>query len=98
RLNYQFFPYTTLFRSYLGYVILFFAAATVNGLGSGAWDGSSSMWLVELWPHQTGAVMQSYQFMFGLGNIVAPLIAAPYLHGEDTDRKSTRLNSSHVKI
>lgn len=55
----------------------------VCGIGSGAWDSSTSIWLVEMWPVGHGAMLQINQFLFGIGTILAPILVAPFVHGEE---------------
>src|SRR3989442_3453102 len=77
------FPYTTLFRS----LALIAAAAPGRGtiLEIGSFKGKSTVGLA------------SVSARYGLGKVVAvdPLTAPS---STDPDRKSTRLNSSHVRI
>src|SRR5699024_7095837 len=73
---------TTIVAPFCGSVGLLFFAIICNGMGSGVWDSSQSAWLVELWPHAGPVIMQSVQFMYGIGSILAPIVASPFLHGE----------------
>lgn len=63
----------------------------VNNLGAGAWDSSTSIWLVDMWPEANSALLQGNQFMYGCGAILAPLLAAPFVHG---DQNVTELNQT----
>ncbi|CAG2103941.1 unnamed protein product [Medioppia subpectinata] len=53
-----------------------------SGLGAGIWDTANNVWLIEMWPHNSLPVLQFSQFMWGLGSVIAPIIAKPYLTGE----------------
>lgn len=53
----------------------------LSNVGAGGWDSATSLWLVELWPTKNSAILQANQFMYGMGSILAPLLAAPFLHG-----------------
>lgn len=53
-----------------------------NNVGAGAWDSSTSIWLVDMWPIGGAAFLQGNQMMYGLGSTVAPLLAAPFVYGD----------------
>src|SRR5699024_9604547 len=36
-----------------------------------------------IWPKANAAILQGNMFMSGIGSIVAPLMVAPYVHGDD---------------
>ena len=72
------------FVPYYGSVYLLFAAVTFNGIGGGSWDSSNNIWLVEMWPNKHASVMQSSQFMYGLGTIISPTLISPYVSGNST--------------
>src|SRR5690554_7510973 len=76
------FPYTTLFRSGLGFVLL--AAVWPVFLGHAPLTG---LWYIGHWP------------LLGEMHLGTPLIFDTGIFiGVAGDRKSTRLNSSHVRI
>jgi MFS family permease len=52
------------------------------GLGCGAWNNANNVWLIEMWQQNSAPVLQLSQFVFGIGSILGPLIAKPYLTGE----------------
>lgn len=67
-----------------GLVTVFLVANVINGIGSGSWDSSSAAWTIEMWPpRQSSSLIQSGQFMYGLGSIIAPLLVASSLHDEN---------------
>lgn len=70
--------------------ILIFAYA----LGAGAFINSKNVWLVEIWQNKSGPVLQICGFMYGIGNILGPLIDRPFLTGENLTRIGD--NSSDV--
>lgn len=72
------------FVPYYGSIYLLFAAITLNGIGGGSWDSSNNIWLVEMWPDKHASVMQSSQFMYGLGTIISPALISPYVSGNST--------------
>lgn len=72
-------------------VWVFYICQFFNGVGAGAWDNGNNVWLVEMWPQKSLAVMQFSQFMYGLGTVLAPVLVKPYLTGEN----STHHKASH---
>ncbi|OTF70693.1 hypothetical protein BLA29_005916 [Euroglyphus maynei] len=75
---------TMAFVPYYGSIYLLFAAITLNGIGGGSWDSSNNIWLVEMWPNKHASVMQSSQFMYGLGTIISPALISPYVSGNSS--------------
>ena len=54
----------------------------LNGVGSGCWDSSVHVWLVEMGPSAYhAAILQANMFFSGVGSIVAPLMVASRVHG-----------------
>lgn len=56
---------------------------SLYGLGSGAWNSSNRVWVLEMWPKpaQSGAVLHLSGLMYGIGTILGPIIERPYLTG-----------------
>lgn len=79
-----------------GHVWLLYAANFIYGLGSGVWDSSISLWLVEMWTTKSSAFLQGSQFTFGAGMIIGPLLAAPFVHGEE--QNETLPDGTHVYV
>ena len=65
------------------------------GIGSGAWDSASSIWLVDMWPIGNGPILQASQFMYGLGSICAPILVSPFVFG---DTNHTGANNHTITI
>lgn len=57
-------------------------ALVLYGIGSGAWDSATSIWLVDMWPVGNSAVLQGSQFLYGVGAIVAPFLVSPFVYGD----------------
>lgn len=66
---------------FYGHLWLVFLMMVFSNIGAGAWDSAVSLWIVEMWPLGHTAILQGNQFMYGLGSIVAPLIASPFVFG-----------------
>src|SRR5207302_7530056 len=92
------FPYTTLFRSPLGTAITGIEPATLAGQGYllvNIDEGhvASPPRMLDILA-RLGATSEAYEYFEHIGEIQGPLLRPL----EPQDRKSTRLNSSHVKI
>src|SRR5207249_11367986 len=87
------FPYTTLFRSFTGILLL---PGLVMWARRRRPRGAA---LVLLWPIAFWAyAIALYPRHFSLSRYTIPLMPALALVAMGPDRKSTRLNSSHVSI
>ncbi|CAG2172135.1 unnamed protein product [Oppiella nova] len=67
---------------------LLYLSVFINSIGGGAWDSGNAVWTIEMWKDKSPPVLQLSQMMYGLGNILSPLIAKDYLYGDlsnDTD-------------
>lgn len=77
------FGLTTLAMPFYGRLWALWAGAALLGVGSGVWDSSQSVLLVEMWPSwAANAVLQTTQGCYGLGTIVAPFLVSPFVFGE----------------
>ena len=77
-----------------------FASLVFTGIGAGGWDSAVIIWLVDMWPTDiiNGPLIQVSQFMYGLGSIAAPIIAAPFVYGDGNDRTLLSSSSSSTII
>ncbi|CAG2172569.1 unnamed protein product [Oppiella nova] len=48
----------------------------------GGWDSSNAVWVFEMWKDKSPPVLQLSQMMFGLGAILAPILARPFVRGD----------------
>lgn len=67
---------------FCGHLWLLLLNMTFNGMGAGSWDSSNNIWLVEMWPDSSSAVLQGSKFFYGLGTVLGPLLGSPFLYGE----------------
>lgn len=58
----------------LAHVMVFF-----YGISSGAFDTGANVWIIQLWPENSSPALQVFHLAFGVGCLVAPLIAEPFL-------------------
>ena len=69
-----------------------YLCSLLSQMGGGAWDNANSIWLIEMWQQRSPSFLQFSQFMYGLGCILGPLLAEPFLTGELKSNNAT--NSS----
>src|SRR5207249_6778168 len=87
--SFTLFPYTTLFRSEVAQNLF---GVSVSGVGDFNGDGFDDV-IVGAWDNGGGGVRSGRAYTF-FGPLKGTIAAAD----ADLDRKSTRLNSSHVSI
>ncbi|KAH9396053.1 hypothetical protein TYRP_020133 [Tyrophagus putrescentiae] len=61
------------------------------GIGTGAWDSACEIWMIEIFPIGNAGMLQFLQFMYGVGSVIAPLLVAPFVKGEQLVNNSTGL-------
>ncbi|CAG2102989.1 unnamed protein product, partial [Medioppia subpectinata] len=71
---------------------LLYLCTFIAMVGGGAYDSSTSVWIIELWGDQSGPWLQISGLTYGLGNILAPMIVRPYLTG-DLSHRTESVNS-----
>ncbi|CAG2107943.1 unnamed protein product [Medioppia subpectinata] len=83
---------------------LLYLCSFIACIGGGAWDSSTSVWIIELWGDQSAPWLQISGLLYGVGCIVSPMIIKPYLtgdltHGVDTsaDSLASIMNSTSVE-
>ena len=81
---------TTALVPHYGTLCVALLALSLAGLGDGGYDAASAVWLVEMWPLGNSIFLQASQFMYGLGTIVAPLLASPFVYGEELVTEDNR--------
>lgn len=89
----------------LAHVMVFF-----YGISSGAFDTGANVWIIQLWPENSSPALQVFHLAFGVGCLVAPLMAEPFLSaaghtltnltttnlGEYTASNGTALDESRI--
>src|SRR5690606_40306072 len=87
------FPYTTLFRSGKGYF-----DKTMKGYEIARAHGLEVRFITTFTSHSVKSREEIFNFYLENGLTLKFHPCLPSLKGDNPDRKSTRLNSSHVKI
>ncbi|XP_003741863.2 sodium-dependent glucose transporter 1A [Galendromus occidentalis] len=65
-----------------------YVVTLIYGLTVGIFDTGANIWIINLWGKNNGPMLQIYHFAFGLGGLVSPLVAEPFLsvhHAEDPE-------------
>jgi len=71
----------------------------LGGLFLGSYETAANSFLLFLWGKQVGPFMQTYDFFFGVGALIAPLIAQPFLiESDDLNDFQSSLNASQTAI
>ena len=70
----------------------------IHGVGDGGYDVARPVWYVAMWPVGYGIIIQTSQFMIGLGSIVAPLLMTPFVLGERNYTSSSIGENDSKKI
>ncbi|XP_064468128.1 sodium-dependent glucose transporter 1B-like isoform X3 [Ornithodoros turicata] len=74
---------------------LAYLASFLNGVGVGGFDTGALVLLIKLWPDNPGPAQHIYHFCFGVGSLLAPLLAQPFLSvdAHDSDPNATSNHS-----
>ncbi|XP_064467285.1 sodium-dependent glucose transporter 1B-like isoform X2 [Ornithodoros turicata] len=89
---------TFVFLPLCGNLPLAHCASFINGMGVGAFDTGSQVRLVNIWPVNNGPVLQVFHFSFGVGSLLAPLLAQPFLSGLPRDHLAGNLSDSNTSL
>lgn len=85
--NRQFLLFLSLLATSVGIIVMplctqlatLMACTAVTGLTMGFLDTGGNVWCLDLWGRHSAPFMQALHFCFGLGALVAPLVAEPFL-------------------
>ena len=89
---------TITFLPHYGLFYIALPALVLNGIGSGAWDSATSIWLVDMWPIGNSPILQGSQFMYGVGSIVAPILVSNFVYGEAAVDANNRTITAQDRI
>lgn len=59
-----------------------YLCSVISQTGAGAFESGNTIWVVEMWKQDSAPVLQLTKAFYGVGTIVAPLLAKPYLFGK----------------
>ncbi|KAL1471614.1 hypothetical protein MTO96_039845 [Rhipicephalus appendiculatus] len=75
----------------LAHVMVFFEGLSQNAFGTGA-----SVWIMKMWPRNSSPALQAFHLAFGVGCLVAPLIAEPFLSAPNNGTANLTIPSVNV--
>ncbi|XP_075524954.1 sodium-dependent glucose transporter 1A-like isoform X1 [Dermacentor variabilis] len=78
----------------LAHAMVFF-----GGISSGAFDTGANVWIINLWPGNSSPALQVFHLAFGVGCLLTPLIAEPFLstgHGGSSLNQTATNLSEHL--
>ncbi|OQR67828.1 sodium-dependent glucose transporter 1-like [Tropilaelaps mercedesae] len=63
-----------------------YGVTLLYGLTVGIFDCGANIWIINLWGNKNGPMLQIYHFAFGIGGLLSPIVAEPFLslHHKDT--------------
>lgn len=56
-----------------------YGVTLIYGLTVGIFDTGANIWIINLWGKKNGPMLQIYHFAFGLGGLLSPIVAEPFL-------------------
>ncbi|XP_064477312.1 uncharacterized protein LOC135391136 [Ornithodoros turicata] len=101
--NRQFLLFLSLLATSVGIIVMPFCTelatlmvcTAVTGLTMGFLDTGGNVWCLDMWGRQSAPIMQALHFCFGLGALVAPLVAEPFLSSGSPPGSFLSDNASH---
>ena len=79
-------------------LIFLLALFAVNGICLGFFEAGASVFMLQLWGKEAASFIQALQLMYGVGSLIAPLIAQPFLVAMDRDALRVNLNETEEEI
>ena len=58
-----------------------YTCSFVFGVGTGVWCAAFYTWIIEIWQQRSAQVLFLAQFLYGLGFVLGPLLASPFVTG-----------------
>ena len=86
------FGLTTLLMPTNPNLVLFYFFGLVSGIGAGCLDIVQTAWLIEMWSHKSGSILQLSEFCYGLGIIIGPQLVGPFLFDNNICDGNVSLN------
>ncbi|XP_022647863.1 sodium-dependent glucose transporter 1A-like isoform X2 [Varroa destructor] len=74
---------------------LAYGVTLVYGLTVGIFDTGANIWIINLWGNKNGPMLQIYHFAFGVGGLLSPIVAEPFLSLHHKDA-SASIAHSHM--
>ncbi|XP_037522523.1 sodium-dependent glucose transporter 1C isoform X2 [Rhipicephalus sanguineus] len=71
--------FTVLMIPLSGYLAVAHGMVFFEGLSLGAFATGANVWNIRMWPDNSSPALQAFHLAFGIGGLVAPFIARPFL-------------------
>ncbi|XP_077489321.1 sodium-dependent glucose transporter 1A-like [Amblyomma americanum] len=71
--------FTVLMIPLSGYLAMAHIMVFFEGLSLGAFGTGANVWIMKMWPQNSSPALQVFHLAFGIGCLVAPFIARPFL-------------------
>ncbi|CAG2116561.1 unnamed protein product [Medioppia subpectinata] len=65
----------------------------LSSIGNGCFDSSNAVWLIEMWDTKSPSLLMLGAMMYGLGSILAPALARPFVSTDAEPTDGTTLAS-----
>ena len=65
----------------------------ILGAGLGAMDAGMAVWIVEMWPYHNSIILPISSALFGVGQVVGPVLMSPFVYGEEEASREERIRS-----
>ncbi|XP_037522520.1 sodium-dependent glucose transporter 1-like [Rhipicephalus sanguineus] len=87
---------TVLMIPLSGYLALAHVMVFFEGLSQGAFGTGANVWIMKMWPQNSSPALQAFHLAFGVGCLLAPLIAEPFLSTPNNSTANSTLPSANV--
>ncbi|XP_050032903.1 sodium-dependent glucose transporter 1A-like [Dermacentor andersoni] len=75
-----------------GYLAVAHVMVFFEGLSLGAFGTGANVWIIRMWPENSSPALQAFHLAFGIGGLIAPFIAKPFLSPVAGGNSSSILN------
>jgi len=73
---------TIALTPHYGNLWIAYGGMVLNGIGCGAWDAGTYLWLIEVWPSRIAELFQVSKFTYNLGATISAPLTRPFVLGD----------------
>ncbi|XP_065312235.1 sodium-dependent glucose transporter 1A-like isoform X1 [Dermacentor albipictus] len=88
--------FTVLMIPISGYLALAHVMVFFEGLSLGAFGTGATVWIMKMWPRNSSPALQTFHLAFGVGCLLAPLVARPFLSTPSNGSDNSTIPSMNV--
>ncbi|XP_050032901.2 sodium-dependent glucose transporter 1-like [Dermacentor andersoni] len=88
--------FTVLMIPISGYLALAHVMVFFEGLSLGAFGTGATVWIMKMWPRNSSPALQTFHLAFGVGCLLAPLVARPFLSTPSSGSANSTMPSVNV--